>query len=156
MCSSRKLRLISVLVKHALLLNMPTNTPKRTLGQMSFGPTLGPLNNSNMPIGTMLSVDGIKDPRMNLLDVVHGQQSLDQEQHQEAEAHSKEGLTECKKTFGQDHIDILKIITCLNMAYQSQGCGGEALATNIRIPDWCKANYGPSNIDTSARLVTPL
>jgi tetratricopeptide (TPR) repeat protein len=76
------------------------------------------------------------------------QQSLDQEHHQEAEAHSKEGLAECEKTLGQDHIDTLKMADCLAIAYQSQGRGDEALASHIRVLDWCRATYGPSHIDT--------
>jgi tetratricopeptide (TPR) repeat protein len=82
----------------------------------------------------------------NLLQLA--QQSLDQEQHHEAEARSKEGLAECEKTLGQDHIDTLKMADCLAIAYQSQGRQDEALAAHIRVLEWCKTKYGLDHIDT--------
>jgi tetratricopeptide (TPR) repeat protein len=76
------------------------------------------------------------------------QQSLDQEQHQEAEARSKEGLAECEKTLGEDHLDTLQMADCLAMVFQSQGRQAEALTTRTRVLNWCKAKYGPDHIDT--------
>jgi len=76
------------------------------------------------------------------------QQSIDQEQYHEAEARSKEGLAECEKTLGQDHVDTLKMADCLANAYQSQGRQDEALAMHVRVLEWCKTKYGPDHIDT--------
>jgi len=76
------------------------------------------------------------------------QTSLDEEQLHEAETKSKEGLEECEKTLGNDHLDTLRMLDSLARVYQSQGRQDEALVTRIRVLEWCKNKYGPDHIDT--------